>query len=267
MTNILTVDVEDWQQSTLDPRLPVSERVLDNTHRLLGLLAEFGVRATFFVQTRVAEKYPELIACILGGGHEIGSHGHDHVPLFDLTPDAFAEDLDQSLRILRSLGALLVLAYRAPDFSLRRETWWALPILRAQGIRYDSSIFPFRGKRYGVAESPLPPHPVAEGLVEVPLSVVRFAGRNWPVAGGGYLRLLPYALTRRAIRRINAEGRPAVVYLHPYELDTQELQPFRGRIPWRLYFSQNLNRRRTEGKLRSLLGDFSFAPLGTVLAA
>lgn len=266
MINILTVDVEDWQQSTLDYTLPISERALENTHRLLDILAESSVHGTFFVQALVAEKYPELVQRVATEGHEIASHSHGHVPLFKLAPADFADDLRHSLEILKGLSPYPVQGYRAPDFSIRHDTLWALHILREQGIRYSSSIYPFQGNRYGMPHVPVHPYQIMDGLTEIPLSVVRLAGRNWPVAGGGYLRLLPYWITRWAIRRINAEGRPAVVYLHPYELDDQEMRQFRGRIPWRLYWSQSLNRHQTESKLRSLLRDFEFAPIREVIA-
>jgi polysaccharide deacetylase family protein (PEP-CTERM system associated) len=263
--NILTVDVEDWQQSTLNPDLPVSKRVVWNTGRLLDLLAEYGVRGTFFVQTLVAEKFPELIHRIVREGHEIGSHGHRHIPLFRLQPSSFSEDLRRSLEILRPFDPHPILGYRAPDFSLRQDTLWALDILRDQGLRYSSSIFPFRGRRYGMAKAPIHVHQIFDGLMEIPLSVIRFAGRNWPVAGGGYFRLMPYRATRWVIKKINSDARPAVVYLHPYELDDREMLRFRGRIPWRLYWSQSLNRRRSKSKLRLLFKDFQFAPIREVV--
>jgi polysaccharide deacetylase family protein (PEP-CTERM system associated) len=263
--NILTVDVEDWQQSTLDTNLPISGRVLRNTNRLLDLLAEFNVQATFFVQTEVAELFPELIRRIAGEGHEIGSHGHHHVPLFNLQPSDFTADLHRSLEILNSFGPHPVQGYRAPDFSLRQDTLWALDILRREGIRYSSSIFPFRGRRYGMANAPVVAHSLAEGLTEIPLSVFRFAGRNWPVAGGGYFRLMPYSATRWVIEKINREDRPAVIYVHPYELDDQEVRQFRDQISWRFYWSQQLNRHRTETKLRLLLQEFTFAPIREVI--
>ena len=202
ITNILTVDVEDWPQSTLNPHLPISGRALSNTRRLLDLFQEFGAKATFFVQGRVAEKFPKLVERIADEGHEIGTHGHNHIPLFNQKPEEFEEDLRLSLEILGPMTLQPLLGYRAPDFSLRQDTLWALEILREQGIRYSSSIFPFRGRRYGVPGSLPGLHSTLEGITEVPLSVVPFAGRVWPVAGGGYLRLYPYRLTRWAMRRI-----------------------------------------------------------------
>ncbi len=259
--NILTVDVEDWPQSTLNPHLPISGRALSNTRRLLDVFQEFGVKATFFVQSRVAEKFPQLVKRIADEGHEIGTHGHNHIPLFSQKPEEFAEDLRLSLEILGAMAVKPVVGYRAPDFSLRRDTLWALEILREQGIRYSSSIFPFGGRRYGMPGGLFGCHSTPEGITEVPLSVVPFAGRAWPVAGGGYLRLYPYRLTRWAMRRIQSEGRPVVVYVHPYELDPEEIEPYRRKIPRGLYWSQAVNRKKTESKLRALLSEFKFIPV------
>jgi polysaccharide deacetylase family protein (PEP-CTERM system associated) len=220
MINLLSVDVEDWQQSTLDNSLPISKRALTNTLHLLDLLLEYGVQGTFFVQSMVAEKYPQLVHRIVSDGHELASHGHSHIPLFRLTPVEFEQDLRHSLKILNGLSAQSIQGYRAPDFSIRRDTMWALEILRDQGFKYSSSIFPIRGHRYGIHDIPLRQFETITGLIEVPLSTVSLAGRNWPVAGGGYFRLFPYWLTKRAIRRMNADERQAIVYLHPYELDS-----------------------------------------------
>ncbi len=260
-SNMLTVDVEDWPQSTLDPELPISPRALANTLHLLKIMTEFGVKGTFFVQGLVAEKFPELIRRIVAEGHEIASHGYKHVPLFKQARDEFAADLERSLEILSGLSPKPIWGYRAPDFSLRQDTLWALEILRGHGLRYSSSMFPFQGRRYGMPGISHHPHPILDGFMEVPLSVVKIAGRDWPVAGGGYLRLYPYFLTRWAVRRINAERRPVIVYLHPYELDPQEVKQFKGKIPRDLYWLQGLNRRRTESKLRLLFQEFQFVPI------
>jgi polysaccharide deacetylase family protein (PEP-CTERM system associated) len=259
--DFLTVDVEDWPQSTVDPQSPISPRVLLNTHHLLDLLAEYGVKATFFVQTLVAERFPSLVERIAWEGHEVASHGHGHIPLFNLTPNDLASDLLRSREILGRLSPQPVDGYRAPDFSVRQDTLWALEILRDCGFRYSSSIFPFRGRRYGMEDHPPYPHSIVRGLTEVPLSVFPLGGRHWPVAGGGYLRLYPYWMTRWAIRRVHSQGRPVVVYLHPYELDPEEVTDYRGRIPASLYWSQSLNRKRTEAKLRRLLEEFRFIPI------
>ncbi len=259
--DFLTVDVEDWPQSTVDPKSPISPRAFLNTHRLLDLLAEHRVKATFFVQSLVAEMFPSLVERIAWEGHEVASHGHSHIPLFNLTPDGLAADLLRSREILSHLIPQPVDGYRAPDFSVRQDTLWALEVLRDCGFRYSSSIFPFRGRRYGLEDRPPYPHPILRGLTEVPLSVFPLGGRHWPVAGGGYLRLYPYWITRWAMNRVHSLGRPVVVYLHPYELDPEEVTGFRGKIPFALYWSQSLNRKHTEAKLRRLLEEFRFIPI------
>lgn len=263
--NILTFDVEDWRQAALDRNLPVSDRVLYNTNRLLDILGEEGARGTFFVQTKAAIEYPELIQRIRDEGHEVGTHGHAHVSLFEQSASEFAADLRLSLDILGEIVKEPIIAYRAPVFSLSKETWWALDVLRDHGIQYDSSVFPFKGKRYGIADSLVQPHGIADGVIEVPLCVISWLGRRWPVGGGGFFRLYPYTVTKWAIERVNKEGRPAVVYLHPYELDSDDLRQFKGQMSKRFYLSQTLNRGRTELRLRQLLQDFDFFPIGEVV--
>jgi polysaccharide deacetylase family protein (PEP-CTERM system associated) len=263
--NMLTVDVEDWQQSVVNNRLPVSGRVIDNTRRVLNILRMHRVRGTFFVQSLVAEQYPDLVRDIARDGHEVGSHGHTHHSLVTLTPETLAAELDQSLRILRPLVDEPVSGYRAPNFSVGRDTLWALPVIRDAGFRYSSSIFPFDGRRYGIGDARLEPHEIIPGLLEVPLAVVEVAGHRLPVAGGGYLRLAPYRLTRLAIRRIAAAQRSTVVYVHPYELDPGEVWAVKAHAPLHLRLMQGFNRRATERKLHALLSEFRFAPVREVV--
>ena len=265
IANILTVDVEDWQQSTLDLMLPVSERVVTNTLRLLAVLSDMNVKATMFVQGMVAEKFPELVRKIVEGGHELASHGYSHTPLFKLTPHQFEEELDRSVALLEGFTDQPIRGFRAPDFSITEDTFWARQILVDRGFTYSSSVFPFGGHRYGIAHANPAPHVVEPGLLEIPLTVVRALGRTWPVAGGGYLRLLPYRMTRWAIHRVNGQGRAAVIYLHPYEFDLDEVPPFRPRMSLSFYLSQTVNRRHTETKLRSLGHDFRLVPISETL--
>jgi polysaccharide deacetylase family protein (PEP-CTERM system associated) len=262
---MLTIDVEDWQQSVVDHTLPVSERVVVNTRRMLAILRRRRVQATIFVQSLVAERYPDLVREIAHDGHEIGSHGRTHLPIFALTPQEFATEVEQSLETLSPLADGPILGFRAPSFSIRQDTLWALPIIRDAGLRYSSSIFPFRGRRYGIGDAALSAHEVIPGLLEVPPTIVTLAGRRVPVAGGGYLRLVPSAVTHAAIRRVHREGRPAVVYLHPYELDTSEVGALKAHAPMRLRVTQGLNRRFTERKLDALLEGFAFAPIRDVV--
>jgi polysaccharide deacetylase family protein (PEP-CTERM system associated) len=282
MRNALTIDVEEHFQAhayekVIDrsawERLP--SRVVRNTERVLAVLADAGTRATFFVLGWVAERHPELVRAIAAAGHEVGSHGYAHQLLYRQSPREFADDLARSLAALRAAlgGDGRLLGYRAPGFSLTDETLWALDIVRAQGLAYDSSLQPLDmrrgsalrgGKRCGVAGASRFAARVSGGLWEFPVSTVRLGGRNWPVAGGGYFRLLPLWVTRQAIARINAEGQPAVVYLHPWELDPEE-----PRLPQATALSSlrhRLNLGRTEGRLRRLLAGGEFGPLRDVFA-
>ena len=275
MRNALTIDVEEYFQAhayakVIDPadweRIP--GRVTANVRRLLALLAAHSTRATFFVLGWVAERHPELVREIAAAGHEVGSHGYAHRLLHRQSPDEFAADLARSLAVLRRVlgDAGAPLGYRAPGFSLTARTLWALDILRAQGIRYDSSLQPVLTRRrngaYGASRFATR---LDAGLWEFPVSTVRLAGYNCPVAGGAYFRLLPLWVTRRAIDRINAEGRPAVVYLHPWELDPAEPDVPQAALHARLRHRLNLG--KTEGRLRRLLGAREFGPLREVFAA
>lgn len=263
--HVLTIDVEDWPQSTLDYSLPITRRAVHNTRLLLDVLRQHQVRATFFVLGLLAERFPELVAEIAADGHELGSHGYSHRPVSQIGPSAFADELEQSVKLLETISGQRVFGYRAPDFSINPESLWALKIVAEHGLRYDSSIFPVRTARYGMPDAPRHPYRLANGLVELPLSTVRWGGRRWPVAGGGYLRLYPYLITRWAIRRIADEGAPAVVYLHPYELDPTELQEIEWPVPIGLRLTQGLNRRRSRAKLNRLLRDFEFGPAVEIL--
>jgi polysaccharide deacetylase family protein (PEP-CTERM system associated) len=263
MINILSFDVEDWPQSTLDFSLPVTRRVVDNTARVLDLCGEAGVTGTFFVLGLVAESFPDLVARIRDAGHEVASHGHDHRPVHAMTPAAFRDDLRRSRTSIEQAAGTRVLGYRAPDFSISRTSLWALVVLAEEGYAYDSSLFPFSGPRYGVAESFAAPCQVqtgAGGLVEFPLTTTEWLGRRWPAAGGGYFRLLPHAWHRAAIARLNRGGSPATSYFHPYETDTRELRSSPHRIPLLLRLSQGLGRSRVAPRLRLLLGEFRWGP-------
>ena len=261
----LTVDVEDWPQSSLDYSLPITERAVRNTRRLLDLMAQHNVKGTFFILGLMAERFPEVVAEIAADGHEIGSHGYSHKPVFSIGPAAFADELARSVGLLEEISGQKVRGYRAPDFSIRADSLWALDIIADHGLCYDSSIFPVQTSRYGIDDAPQRAYRLDNGLLELPLTTLNWGGRRWPVAGGGYLRLLPYAVTRWAIRRIAAEGRPAVVYLHPYEIDVKELDEIEWKVPARMRLTQGLNRRFVSGRLERLFADFKFGPVSEVL--
>lgn len=261
----LTVDVEDWPQSTLDHSLPITERAVRNTHRLLGILRERNVKGTFFVLGLLAEKFPRLVQEIAAEGHEIGSHGYSHKPVFAIGPDAFEGELVRSVGMLEDITGERVYGYRAPDFSITSQSLWALDILAAHGLEYDSSIFPMKLRRYGIAGFPRGVHQLDNGLMEAPLSTVTWGGRRWPIAGGGYLRLYPYAMTRSGVRQLEGEGQPAIVYLHPYEVDPAELREVPHRVAAKTRLTQGLNRRYVQPRLERLLGEFRFGTLRDVI--
>src|SRR5262245_31036624 len=263
--HILTFDVEDWPQSTLEHSLPITPRVRENTLRILDLLGGAGARATFFILGLAAEAFPDLVRLIRDGGHEVASHGHSHRPVFEMRPEEFRADLKKSIKILEDAAGVRVLGYRAPDFSIREADCWALEILAEEGLRYDSSIFPIAGPRYGIREAFTLPFRVlpARGseLVEFPLATLEFLGLRLPAAGGGYFRLFPYRFSRAAIAQLNRRGGPATSYFHPYEIDTEEIPRSQNRIPWKLRLSQGLRRGTVEGKLGRLLHDFPWCPV------
>lgn len=271
MLNALTIDLEDWPQAVLDPSLPITDRVVGNVDRLLALLDRHSVRATFFALGKVCERHPRLLPLIQSAGHEIASHGYGHELVYRLTPRPFEDDVRRSIEIIGSQTGRQPLGYRAPAFSITRESLWAGPILARLGFRYSSSIFPIRKARYGIHDAPRVPHRWGNcDLVEFPLTTLRVFGCHVPVCGGGYMRLLPWWVHAHAIGSMNAGGHPAVVYLHPYELASDEVNLFRRtglRFSTRRRVMQSLWRSRIPQRLRRLLDAFDFAPMTQVLEA
>ena len=268
LTNALTIDFEDWYQGLEIPHTQwdgFEDRIARSGPKLLSVLAEAGVRGTFFVLGRVAERHPELVREIAAAGHEIATHGWSHTLVYRMTPDEFRCELQQSIRLLEDLTGRRIVGHRAPFFSITRNSLWALDILAKSGIRYDSSIYPVLNYRYGIEDAPRWPYTVASGahpLTEFPITTWRLLGRNVPIAGGAYFRIYPYLLTRIAFQSINAAGRPAVFYLHPWELDPEHP---RIPVPRRIALTHYVNLKATEGRLRRLLRDFRFAPMQEVL--
>lgn len=270
--NAMTVDVEDYfHVSVFDGVVPrhawdrLDSRVCGNTARLLEIFEATGVRATFFILGWVAERFPSLVHEIAAAGHEIASHGYGHRLVYDLTPEAFRDDVRRSKALLESATGVPVFGYRAPSFSVTARSLWALDVLIDEGFRYDASIFPIHHDRYGIPASPRHPH-VLQGhhsLIEAPGSTVQWGPFNLPVAGGGYFRILPYAWTRWGITRLNqAERAPAIFYLHPWEID-----PGQPRLPASLLgrFRHYFNLSQTEARLHALLNDFRFSTMASVL--
>jgi polysaccharide deacetylase family protein (PEP-CTERM system associated) len=274
MRNALTIDVEDYYHvSGFESIIRFEDwgryesRVERNTYRLLDLLDSHCTKATFFVLGWLAEQHPQLVRSIHERGHEVASHGYAHRCIYTQTPEQFRQETRRSLRLLQDVIGHAVYGYRAASYSITQQSLWALDILQEEGFTYDSSVFPIRHDRYGIPDYPRFCHTVSDRggntLIEFPISTVRLAGANIPVAGGGYFRLFPYAFTRWGIRRINQrELQPALVYLHPWEID-----PAQPRIPAAALarFRQYINLHKTEGRLTRLLHDFAFGTVREVL--
>ena len=266
LVNAFTVDLEDWFHGIeLDPGdwARQEPRLAIGTRRLLELLAAAEVRATFFVLGAAAEAAPDFVREIAAQGHEIATHGYGHEFVYRLGPEAFRADLERSLEVLGGLVDTPIRGFRAPYFSIVRGTEWAFEVLQSCGIQYDSSVFPVRNYRYGIPDAPRWAHRITPEMLELPPSTWRLAGRNLPIAGGAYFRLFPYTLIRFGLRRVNAEGQPAVFYLHPWELDPG--QP-RLPLPRRVAVTHYHNLMGTERRLQRLLSEFRFATAAEVLA-
>jgi len=266
----VSVDVEDWYQLRRGGETPISPRFQRSVEKVLAALAERAVRATFFVLGRVAEDAPHVVRRIAEAGHEVQSHGHAHRLNHHLTEDQFREDVTRAKHLIEDVTGRQVYAYRAPLFTIDERNLWALDVLAETGHRYDSSIFPVKTARYGVADYPPEPRVVrtrsGRRLVEAPVASFDWLGRRWPVGGGGYVRLWPYAFLRKAWRQIEREGRPGILYFHNYEYDPGQMRAHRREFPLRVRLQQGLGRRGVPTKVNRLLAEFRFGPLGEVLA-
>lgn len=262
----MTIDVEDYfQVSAFAGHIardtwPVREcRVEANVERILGILEEGGAQGTFFTLGWIAERYPAMVKRIVAGGHELASHGYDHLRASDQTREQFKDDVRRSKAILEDMGGAPVLGYRAPSFSIGPANLWTLDVLQEAGYRYSSSIYPIVHDHYGMPDAPrfaFYPHGT-DGLLEVPITTVRMMDRNLPAGGGGYFRLLPYALSRRLMRRVNhADLQPAIFYFHPWEIDPG--QPRIAGIGARTRFRHYVNLARMERRIRALTRDFAW---------
>jgi polysaccharide deacetylase family protein (PEP-CTERM system associated) len=271
--NAMTVDVEDYfQVSAFEDAVARSSwdrresRVCRNTERLLELLDAAQVRATFFVLGWVAERFPGLVRRIVEGGHELASHSYEHRLVYTQTRREFREDLHRSRLALEHAGGCSVVGYRAPSYSITRQSLWAIDVLIEEGYVYDSSIYPIRHDRYGIPGWSREVHRIdrpAGAIWELPGSTIRWAGVNLPIGGGGYFRLLPYSWTRHGIRSLNASRQPAIFYLHPWEIDPEQPRISAG---WLSAFRHYRNLESTEPRLRRLLTEFPFGRVADVLA-
>ncbi|HTP95740.1 MAG TPA: XrtA system polysaccharide deacetylase [Burkholderiales bacterium] len=263
-TNAMTIDVEDYfQVSAFAGHIPRSSwdsqpcRVERNVDLILGMLAEHGARATFFTLGWIGERYPQLVRRIVAGGHELASHGYAHRRATEQNRSEFADDVGSAKRVLEDIGGVEVKGYRAPSFSIGSDNLWALECLQQAGYRYSSSIYPIRHDHYGMPDAPRFAHRPqrAGGLLELPVTTVSMLDRNWPAGGGGYFRLLPYALSRWLMRRVNRrDDQPCIFYFHPWEVDPA--QPRQRGIGLKTRFRHYVNLKRMEPRVRALLRDF-----------
>lgn len=262
-----TVDVEDWYQSCVDFDAPITERVVRNVERVIAVLDSCGVKGTFFVQGMVAEAFPDLIRSLVAEGHEVQSHGYSHRPLYAMNRVELRDELERAKKTVEDAAGAVVTAFRAQDFSIDLRNLWALEALQEAGFDVDSSIFPMRTRRYGIAGWPLAPHNVVlDGgarILEVPVAVWSRGRLRIPVGGGGYYRVFP-RIVEAGLRAVDAEGRPAIVYCHPYEFNPAELADY-GNVAARLRLTQGIGRRSTAERFRRLFGSLPFGRFSDVL--
>lgn len=264
--NAMTVDVEDYFQvsafaNTISRDSWESQpcRVERNMDRILAIFADHDIHATFFTLGWIAERYPAVVRRIVEQGHELASHGYGHLRASDQDRAQFAQDIGRAKALLEDIGGQQVKGYRAPSFSIGKDNMWALDVLQEAGYRYSSSIYPVKHDHYGVPDAPrfayYPNGP--DGLLEVPVSTVRFGEKNYPAGGGGFFRFFPYALSRWLLRRVNQrDGEAAIFYFHPWEIDPG--QPRQSGISAKTRFRHYINLHRTEERIKELASDFQW---------
>lgn len=274
IANAMTVDVEDYFQvqafADAIPRASweaIPRRVEANTERILARFAAAGVRATFFTLGWIAERHPGLVRRIVAAGHELASHGYDHVRADRLDEAGFRADVGRTRRLLEDIGGVAVRGYRAPTFSIGTRNLWAFRALAAEGYAYSSSIYPVRHDLYGMPDAPrFPFRPAGSALWELPMTTLALGGRNLPWSGGGYFRLLPYPLYARGLRRLlRRDRRPGIFYFHPWEIDPGQPRIARSRLLSRARHRLNLG--AMEGRVARLLADFAWDRMDRVFAA
>jgi polysaccharide deacetylase family protein (PEP-CTERM system associated) len=271
--NALSVDVEDWFQVGAFENVinradwdMLDRRVETNTNAILAMFDAAGVKGTFFTLGWVAQRHPRLIRQIVANGHEIASHGSDHKRVFAMTPQEFANDIGTAREILQDVSGQTVTGYRAPSFSIDKRTPWAHEELARAGYAYSSSVAPVAHDHYGWPEAPrFAFRPVAGSkFIELPVTTAKFAGRTLAAGGGGFFRMLPYGFSRWAVRQVNAETRPAIIYFHPWEIDPD--QPRVENAPLRSKLRHYTNLAGMAGKLKRLVDDFEWCRVDEVAA-
>ncbi|PTN11415.1 XrtA system polysaccharide deacetylase [Nitrosomonas aestuarii] len=266
VSNAMTIDVEDYfQVSAFEKHIPreswdrIPCRIESSMDRILNLLDEKQIKATFFTLGWIAERYPKMIRRMVDNGHELASHGWGHARVTDLTQSEFKEDISRCKMLLEDISGQVVQGYRAPSFSINNNNLWALDRLAEAGYLYSSSIYPVQHDHYGMPDAPrFANYPRGEdGILELPVTTVRLWGRNLPAGGGGYFRFWPYSVSKWFINRLNTvESRAAIFYFHPWEIDDK--QPRQIGIGYKTRFRHYLNLHRMEERLRTLTHDFKW---------
>lgn len=271
-SNAISVDVEDYFQVTaFEKVIPRSDwskypsHVEKNTHRVLDIFQSYNIKGTFFTLGLVAESCPALIRRIVSEGHELASHGYDHSLVSSHRKETFHYDIRKSKSILEDIGGVEVIGYRAPSYSITHDCFWAYEILANLGFKYSSSIYPVKHDLYGIPEASRFPFSISTEfqILEIPISTVKFCGRNFQCGGGGFFRLYPYFLSKKLITQVNRfENHPCVFYFHPWEIDVS--QPRIKGCGFKSTFRHYLNLSRMEKRLRNLLTDFSWDRIDNV---
>ena len=270
--NAMTVDVEDYfQVSAFESHIAKSQwdqlpqRVERNTHHILDLFADKNVKATFFTLGWVAERFPQLVRRIVSDGHELASHGYEHIRVTEQTPEQFRADVVKTKNILEAVSGQQVFGYRAASYSIGAKNLWALLILQEEGFLYSSSIYPVKHDLYGMPSAPrfkfIPDN--ANALYEIPITTMNVLGHNFPCGGGGFFRLYPYRVSQAAYRFVNqVEKQPGIFYFHPWEIDPE--QPRQDQAPFKSRVRHYLNLEKMESRLKRLLDDFAWDTMQNV---
>jgi polysaccharide deacetylase family protein (PEP-CTERM system associated) len=270
--NAMTIDVEDYfQVSAFESYINksqwdnLSHRVEQNTNRILDVLAENNVNATFFTLGWVAERYPQLIHRIINEGHELACHGYEHIRVTEQSPEEFRLDIVKTKRLLEDLGGKEIKGYRAASYSIGADNLWAHEVLFEEGFKYSSSVYPVKHDLYGMPEAPRFMYEplVNKDFKEIPISTLKLVNKNIPCGGGGFFRFYPYFFSRLAYKFINnKEKESGIFYFHPWEIDPD--QPRQQNIDLKTRFRHYLNLNKTEQKVTNLLRDFKWDTMDNV---
>lgn len=270
--NAMTVDVEDYfQVSAFEPYVlkeqwdTLTHRVERNTNKILDLLDERSIKATFFTLGWVAERYPDLIKRIVSEGHELACHGYEHIRVTEQTPEQFRDDVAKAKKLLEEISGKEIKGYRAASYSIGASNLWALKVLQEEGFKYSSSIYPVKHDLYGMPNAPRFIYkPIKnQDFKEIPITTVRLGDKNFPCGGGGFFRFYPYALSKWAFNRVNnQENESGIFYFHPWEIDPE--QPRQNGLSLKTRTRHYLNLHRMENRIKRLLTDFKWDTMENV---